>query len=79
MDEAVARLNIEHFRKRLAEERDESKRTTLRQLLAEEEAKLEAILRRDRGATNDSSRTDPVRTNPASELDAHKRARRSQT
>jgi hypothetical protein len=43
MDRTVARLNIEHFRKQLAEEKDEVKRRTLTQLLAEEEAKLATI------------------------------------
>lgn len=46
MDETIARLNIEHFQRKLAEETDETKRRTLRQLLAEEEAKLADILRR---------------------------------
>jgi hypothetical protein len=36
----VARLNIEHFRKKLADESDETKRLTLLQLIAEETAKL---------------------------------------
>jgi len=40
MDKTVARLNIEHFRKRLAAETDDTKRQTLLRLLAEEEAKL---------------------------------------
>jgi hypothetical protein len=40
MDKAIARLNIEHFRKRLSAETDETKRQTLLRLLAEEEAKL---------------------------------------
>ena len=40
MDKTIARLNIEHFRKRLAVERDETTRQTLLRLLAEEEAKL---------------------------------------
>ena len=44
MEEAVARLNIEHYRKLLAEEKDETKRRTLRSLLAEEEAKLAALM-----------------------------------
>jgi len=44
VDETVARLNIEHFRRLLAEEIDAAKRQTLHQLLAEEEGKLEAIL-----------------------------------
>ncbi len=46
MDKLVAQLNIEHFRKRLATETDESKRQTLLRLLAEEEAKLSALLDR---------------------------------
>ncbi len=40
MDKKIARLNIEHFRKRLAVETDETKRQMLLRLLAEEEAKL---------------------------------------
>ena len=40
MDRAVARLNIEHYRKLLATETDEARRQTLLRLLAEEEAKL---------------------------------------
>jgi len=40
MDKRVARLNIDHYRKLLATESDETKRRTLQQLLAEEEAKL---------------------------------------
>jgi len=43
MDKTVARLNIEHFRRKLAEETDPSKHETLRQLLAQEEAKLKAL------------------------------------
>jgi len=46
VDETVARLNIEHFRRLLAEETDAAKRRTLRQLLTEEEAKLEVLLAR---------------------------------
>jgi hypothetical protein len=38
----VARLNIEHYRKLLARETDESKRQILHRLLDEEEAKLRA-------------------------------------
>ncbi len=44
MDRTVARLNIEHYRKRLAEETDETRRQTLPRLLAEEEAKLAALM-----------------------------------
>jgi hypothetical protein len=43
MDRTVARLNIEHYRKRLAEETDEAKRQVLLRLLAEEEAKLATL------------------------------------
>jgi hypothetical protein len=45
-DEAIARLNIEHFRKLLVTERDETKQEVLRKLLAEEEQKLAEALRR---------------------------------
>jgi hypothetical protein len=44
MDRNVARLNIEHLRKRLAEETDESKRQTILRLLAEEEARLASFM-----------------------------------
>jgi len=40
MDRSVARLNIEHYRRLLATETDESRRKTIVRLLAEEEAKL---------------------------------------
>ncbi len=40
MDRTVARLNIEHFRRLLAEETDDARRQLLQRLLAEEEAKL---------------------------------------
>jgi len=40
MDKSVARLNIEHFRRLLAQETDESRRQLLLKLLAEEEAKI---------------------------------------
>jgi hypothetical protein len=40
MDRTVARLNIEHFRKLLATEADETRRQALLRLLEEEEAKL---------------------------------------
>ena len=42
MDEIIARMNIEHFRKELARETEDARRDTLSRLLAEEEAKLEA-------------------------------------
>lgn len=40
MDRTVAYLNVEHYRRLLAAETDESKRKVLQKLLAEEEAKL---------------------------------------
>jgi hypothetical protein len=40
----VARLNIEHFCKKLSEEMNETKRQTLLRLVAEEMAKLSALL-----------------------------------
>ena len=40
MDRTVARLNIEHYRRLLAQETDETRRQTLIRLLEEEEAKL---------------------------------------
>ena len=45
MDKTIARLNIEHFQKQLAEETDQAKRQTLRRLLAEEEEKLTHIVK----------------------------------
>ena len=43
MDRSIARLNIEHFQKLLADEHDDAKRQWLLRLLAEEEAKLAAL------------------------------------
>lgn len=40
MDRTVAKLNIEHYKRLLATEIDESRRKVLLRLLAEEEAKL---------------------------------------
>ena len=40
MDSLIAHLNIEHYRKALANEFDESKRQTLIRLIGEEELKL---------------------------------------
>jgi DNA-directed RNA polymerase subunit RPC12/RpoP len=44
MSETIARLNIEHFRRKLAEESNDGRRETLQRLLAEEEAKLAALV-----------------------------------
>ena len=50
MDRHVARAcNIEHYRKLIATEPDETKRQTLIRLQAEEELKLTASLRRYAG------------------------------
>ena len=43
MDRTVARLNIEHYRKLLANETDETKRQLLVRLLEEEEAKVTGL------------------------------------
>ena len=40
MDRTVARLNIEHYQRLLAEEVDEARRLVLLRLIAEEEAKV---------------------------------------
>jgi hypothetical protein len=45
MDRDIARLNIEHFRKLLERETDESRRAMLLRLLAEEEAKMNVLSR----------------------------------
>jgi hypothetical protein len=44
LDTMVARFNLENYQKRLKEEADETKRQTLIQLIAEEKAKLSALL-----------------------------------
>jgi hypothetical protein len=41
----IARLNVEHFRRKLLSEQDETMRQTITRLLAEEEAKLAALSR----------------------------------
>ena len=43
MDEKVAKLNIEHYKRLLASETDETKRVSIARLLAEEEANLAKI------------------------------------
>jgi len=43
LDTTVARLNIEHFLKRLSVEVDETKRQTLLNLVAEETVRLSAL------------------------------------
>jgi ribosomal 50S subunit-associated protein YjgA (DUF615 family) len=47
VDKSVARLNIEHYRARLVEEKDEATRRTLRQLIDEEEQQLANLLKAD--------------------------------
>ena len=43
MDKAIARLNIEHYRQKLTEEKDPDRRNTLLRLMAEEEVRLAAL------------------------------------
>jgi predicted secreted protein len=45
VDETIARLNIEHYCRKLCQETDEAKRQTLQRLLVEEEAKLAQIMK----------------------------------
>ena len=52
MDKFVAKANIEHYRRKLAQETDETKRQVLARLLAEEEAKLASL-------TNDPQKKPP--------------------
>jgi hypothetical protein len=40
VDRSVARLNIEHYKRLLAQENDEARRQLLLRLLAEQEAKI---------------------------------------
>jgi hypothetical protein len=44
MAAAVSRYNIKHFSKRLVEETDETKLRTIFNLIAEEQAKLNALM-----------------------------------
>jgi hypothetical protein len=48
MDKFVARLNVEHYRNKIATETDEAQRQKLLRLLGEEEAKLAAIEAREK-------------------------------
>jgi hypothetical protein len=43
VDRSVARLNVEHFRRLLAQEPNAARREMLRRLLAEEEAKISEV------------------------------------
>jgi hypothetical protein len=43
MDKFVAKANIDHFRRKLAQATDENERQTLTRLLSEDEAKLASI------------------------------------
>ncbi len=51
MDEGknIERLNIEHYKRLLATETDPGKRETITRLLAEQEAKLQEMERKERG------------------------------
>ena len=44
MRKIITRLNIEHFRRKLAGERNETKRSTLLRLLADEETNLASLM-----------------------------------
>jgi hypothetical protein len=46
MDEYIAKANIEHFKKLIEAETDENKRRFLQRLLAEQQLKLAAALKR---------------------------------
>jgi hypothetical protein len=48
MDEKVAKLNIEHYKRLLASETDETKRESIARLLAAEEATLAEISKEQR-------------------------------
>jgi hypothetical protein len=48
VDRTVAHLNIEHYKRLLARETDESRRQVLLRLLAEEESKLAEAKPRER-------------------------------
>jgi hypothetical protein len=52
VDEFIAKANIQHFKELLAKEKDEAKRKLLLELLAEEELKFAAALRRKRDREN---------------------------
>jgi hypothetical protein len=60
VDRTVAHLNIEHYKRLLAMETDENKRKMLKNLLAEEEAKLARVQREDncRGPSRSTSGRD---------------------
>jgi hypothetical protein len=51
MDEGknIVRLNIEHYKRLLATETDPGRRETIARMLAEQEAKLKEMERKDRG------------------------------
>jgi hypothetical protein len=57
MDRKIARLNIEHYRKLLADEKDETRRQTVVHLLAEEESKLAELERLARGIATHAVKT----------------------
>jgi hypothetical protein len=60
MRKAVARLNIEHFRRLLGTEIDEAKRSVILRLLAEEEANLAALT--DPPTASDAEDPNPLPT-----------------
>ncbi len=70
MDKTVARLNIEHYRKLLANETDETRRRSLQHLLAEEEAKLARL----EGNPPQKNSPEPIASIHASAMVARRRA-----
>ncbi|WP_167514515.1 hypothetical protein [Mesorhizobium intechi] len=56
MDKRIARLNIEYFRQRLAEEQDHLKRKALLELLEKEEQKLRKAEEADNGTNRQNNK-----------------------
>jgi hypothetical protein len=52
MDKFVARLNVEHYRKKIAIERDEAQRQKLVRLLAQEQAGSDRGARKGKGGAS---------------------------
>jgi len=68
MDKTVARLNIEHYRRLLARETDESRRQVIMRRLAEKEAKLVDSKPQERKRRPRQSRIDSEQSKPGPEL-----------
>ena len=72
MDRTVAHLNIEHYRKLLTQEMDETKRQTILRLLAEEEAQISVG---EKSAREEVQQVGVCLPTPASVSVAHQSAR----